>query len=177
MFKPLAILVSGFAALATSTAALSTESIYTGLQYNNIELDNSSWNLGVISGLAGYQVNDYLAIEARLGFGVKDKEFTDNEQLSVDYSASLLGKASWKINDSFSAYGVAGLNKTKYDFDGSVPFGDSYQEEGLLVGAGIEFELMNNMSLHLEYSALPELGDSTFDTDIRSTSIGLNYRF
>lgn len=177
MFKPLTLLVSGFVALTVSTAASSTESIYTGLQYNHIELDKSSWNLGVVSAVAGYQLNDYLAIEARLGFGVKDKEFTDNEQLSVAYSASLLGKSSWKLNDSFSAYGVAGLNKTKYDFDGLVPFAASYQEAGLQVGAGLEFRLVNNMSLHLEYSALPELGDSSFNTDIRSITLGLNYSF
>jgi opacity protein-like surface antigen len=182
MLKKLAVLglASGCSVAVFSTQA--EPSAYLGVQYGQQSVDDASWDFGVLSAVAGYQFNEVLAIEGRLGAGIKDEKYSDgisSARLGIDHSYSVLGKASLPVWETFSLYAIAGFNKTKYDFEinDDDDLRETHSEDGFTYGAGAELRFTPNFSLTLEYAVLPELGDDEDDLDVDSISASLNYRF
>ncbi|WP_233080966.1 porin family protein [Rheinheimera soli] len=183
MLKKIAVALMGLGCSAAVFSAQAEQPLYFGAQYSQQSVDDLSWDFGVLSAVAGYKFNDVFAIEGRFGLGIQDEEYSSaltSAKVGVDHSYSILGKASWPMLETLSVYGIAGFNKTKYDFkvnDGDT-LRDDYSEDGLIYGAGAELHLTSNLSLNLEYAVLPEIGDDDEDNlDVESISAGINYRF
>lgn len=183
MLNKIALTLVGLSCSAAVFSAQAEQPFYLGAQYSQQSVDDASWDFGVVSGVAGYKLNEVFAIEGRLGVGVQDEEYSgafNTAKVGIDHSYSLLGKASWPVLETLSVYGIAGFNKTKYDFkvnDGD-NIRDTYSEDGLIYGAGAEVRLTSNLSINFEYAVLPEIGDDDEDNlDVDSISAGINYRF
>lgn len=183
MLNKFAVALIGLGCSAAAFTAQADQPLYFGAQYSQQSVDDASWDFGVLSGVVGYNFNEIFAIEGRLGLGIQDEEYSGaftSAKVSVDHSYSVLGKASWPVMETLSVYGIAGFNKTKYDFkinDAGDNFNDSYSEDGLIYGAGAEIRISSNLSLNFEYAVLPELGDDEDNLDVDSISAGINYRF
>ena len=183
MLKKIAVALMGLGCSMTVFSAQAEQPFYFGAQYSQQSVDDASWDFGLVSGVAGYKLNDIFAIEGRLGVGVQDEEYSgvlNQAKIGIDNSYSVLGKASWPVLETLSVYGIAGFNKTKYDFkinDEDGGLNDSLSEDGLIYGAGAELRITSNLSVNFEYAVLPELGDDEVDFDVDSLSAGINYRF
>lgn len=184
MLNKIAVAIMALGCSAAVFSAQAEQPYYFGAQYSQQSVDDLSWDFGVLSAVAGYQLNDVFAIEGRLGLGIQDEEYSDaftSAKIGIDHSYSLLGKASWPVLETLSVYGMAGFNKTKYDFkmnDEGDTLRDSHSEDGLIYGAGAELRFTPNLSFTFEYAVLPEIGDDGEDNlDVDSISAGINYRF
>lgn len=151
--------------------------LYFGAMYDKQSVDviGASFDFGLITGVVGYDISDYLSVEGRLGFGVIDEDIRDEDgenTVGVDHSYSVLLKAGTNLSDSFRLYGLAGYNKTKYGAnDGDI------SEGGLTYGIGGEMKLADNFSLNLEYAKLPDISDEEVEVDVDRLSLGVTFRF
>lgn len=183
MLNKIAVAMIALGCSAAVFSAQAEQPYYFGAQYSQQSVDDASWDFGVLSGVAGYQLNEVFAVEGRFGLGVQDEEYSGaftSAEVGIDHSYSLLGKASWPVLETLSVYGIAGFNKTKYDFkvnDDGDYLSDSHSEDGLIYGAGAELRVTPNFSFTFEYAVLPELGDDEDNLDVESISAGVNYRF
>ncbi|MBU2114486.1 MAG: porin family protein [Gammaproteobacteria bacterium] len=183
------------AAALCSTFAVhaDTENFYVGGQYSKTTLKekesgfSASVDFGSLSALAGYKINNYFAVEARLGTGVKDESYSEDgykESFGVSLQTMLLGKASYKLSNEFSVFAVAGYSKTEFEYketEGSFSYSEKDTINGLALGIGGEFRFANNVAVNVEYLMLP---DETFRDDgyslkieANNLSVGVNYYF
>lgn len=142
---------------------------YIGFNYMIIDyeddFDNNA-NLGAGGIKIGFNIIDYLAIEARGGLGLKDDE-VDVQGVDVDvkidwyYGLYLLPK--YRINQ-FQIYGIAGFTKAE---------GEEVEESDFSYGAGLEWFVSENVSLNVEYTMLFDKSDYEID----SFNIGVNCHF
>lgn len=179
MLKKIAVTLMALGCSAAVFSAQAEQPFYFGAQYSQQSVDDANWDFGLVSGIAGYQFNEIFAVEGRLGLGVQDEEYSGEltwVNIGIDNSYSVLGKASWPLLETLSVYGIAGFNKTKYDFELNNE-NYSHSEDGLIYGAGAELRITQNLSLNFEYAVLPEVGDDEDNLDVDSISAGINYRF
>ena len=136
---------------------------------------------------AGYQFNQYLAIEGRYTFSLGDHALTHNhingleEDMDIDISnIAIYLKPIYPIGD-ISIYGLLGYgqvdrthNVRNHSWDGS----------GFQWGAGLEYAINDKFSIFADYvlwydedgephEYLPRL----LDTDFSVVSVGVSYRY
>jgi len=186
-----------FAASAPFLAFSKDNGTYLGVFYGSqtydtgaLYYDDQDVNLDVITPLVGYQFNDYLSVELRLGFGVgDDTKLLDTpsvgitDQLELDLQQGALLKGSFPVNDSLSLFAYGGYVKTRYKLTSSYNFNDTdnnsyvssgaYSNKGASVGAGISYFLTDSWSLNGEIQYF----DQEDEASSRSLNIGLTYNF
>jgi opacity protein-like surface antigen len=179
------------ALLGSFAAQAEMQNFYFGGQYNKTTLKASggdaSVDFGSLTALAGYSFNDYFAVEARLGTGVKDESDRDgdySEKFGVDLQTMLLARANYSLSDAFSVFAVAGYSKTDFGYketSSSYSFSETDTVNGIALGLGAEIKLPNNFAIHLEYLKLPDetLSEGPYSIKVKSDnlSVGLNYYF
>lgn len=159
------------------------DSVNSGLDVTDDELDLTGWQVGVSAG-ANFTVSE--AIVAGI---VGDIAWTDlngdvdaDSSYSVDWTGSLRGRLGFD-GGAFLPYvtaGVAFANTTVTD----AALEDTQTHIGWTVGAGVEFAVADNVSLDLQYR-YTDFGSKTYDlggpTDFSLTShavtAGVNFRF
>jgi len=137
---------------------------------------------------AGYQFNQYLAVEGRYTFSVGNHTLTHNhlggvkEDKDIDISnVALYLKPMYPIGD-LTIYGLLGYGKVQREFNETPQH--EWDGSGLQWGAGIQYEVMENLSVFADYTLwydeenephdrLPRL----LDTDFSVVSVGLSYTF
>lgn len=164
-------------------AATNAGDVYAGASYSTVTAKEAPFSLdfGVLNGFAGYQLNDFLAVEGRVGVGIMDEsiEVFDGAavDVGVDYTAQALLKGHYAFNDVVSAYGIVGVAKTKFSFSDDIE-SDSSSDTGLTYGAGVQFALSGTSSLHLEYQKLPDMDmDDDASIGVSALTVGYTYRF
>ena len=124
----------------------------------------------------------------------------------IDHQISLLMKGAYPLTDDFSVYGLAGIASTKASesgvdlrYDGIFPEGGAIDESrldpkfydlsdthnGLVIGAGINYQLSEDYSLFIDYQIHEKFERSatyfnqefTFKRKFRTLNIGVNYSF
>ena len=181
----------------TPFSALSKNSdTYLGVLYGSqtydtgaLYYDDQDIDLDVITPLIGYQFNDYLSVELRLGFGVGDDKKLLNlinvditDKLELDLQQGVFLKGAFPLSDSVSLFAYGGYVKTRYQASSSYKFHDvdntsvssgHYSNKGASVGAGISYFITNNWSLNGEMQYF----DQEDETSSRSFNLGLTYKF
>ncbi|MDP5136101.1 outer membrane beta-barrel protein [Rheinheimera baltica] len=190
LFKKMVLVA---AVIGSFAAQAEVQNFYVGGQYNKTTLEENesgfsgSVDFGSITALAGYKFNDYLAVEARFGTGVKDKSSNEDgykESFGVDMQTMLVAKASYNLSNEFSVFAVAGYSKTDFKYEESEPgysFSETDSLNGLALGIGAEFKFSNNVAVNLEYVMLPDKtfrdGSYSFKLESNNLSLGVNYYF
>ncbi len=97
---------------------------------------------GVI-GRIGYDFNQYIGIEARAFKASIDKDFAE----TTHYGIYL--KPQYHITDRFNIYGLVGYGKTKIECDhpSLTPGTKMYDESGLSVGFGFEYDMSDDSAV------------------------------
>ena len=136
---------------------------------------------------AGYQFNQYLAVEGRYTFSVSDHTLKDNlnngneEDVDIDLSnIALYLKPIYPIGD-FSLYGLLGYGKVERENNVR---GSSWDGSGFQWGLGAQYAIMDNLLIFADYTLWYDEEDEEnpnvprlMDTDFSSMSVGLTYKF
>ncbi|WP_341501898.1 porin family protein [Gallaecimonas sp. GXIMD4217] len=163
-------LITAAALVLASTSALAAQGPYIGAHYSALEVEDSGFDvdLGVLGAQAGYNFNEFFAIEGRLGFGISDDSiFGTDVELENYYGAYLVPQ--FQFNEVFGAYALLGFTKGKIKVSG---FGsDSEDDFGYAIGA--RFNVAENANLFVEYGQLMD----THGVEFNTVTAGFNYRF
>ncbi len=159
---------------------------YVGGNYGYLRVegeDDFDDDKDVWQGLLGYRFNEYFALEGSvIDFGDYGNDVAG---ASTDgYTAAL--KGSFPITERISIYGKLGQlwSETEYTVG---TFNQDYDDESLFVGGGISFAVSQNLLINAEYtvydaeldaeSAVDDIDDTDFETDLKQASLGIEYRF
>lgn len=170
-----------------------TSAFYVGVGGSYMGLFNTSTDekittLGVMLQV-GYQYNDYIAIEGRYTLGVGKVDYkhgstvnADNSDLDTEFSnMGIYLKPMYPIGD-FHIYGLLGYGNTILT---KIPAGStsaSRGEDGFQWGVGLDYEIIENISIFADYSRVYDGKGFNFrglNSDINSVliSAGLSYKF
>lgn len=157
------------ASLLASASSLALADLYAGVDYSFIEAEEV--DLGAVAFKGGYQINDWAAVEARVGFGVDDDR---------------IGGVKAELNNVYGAYFVAGLpNDTivfPYIIGGytrgeiEVAFGGSStkaDDSDFSFGFGARLDMTDRLSANLEFMRYAETNDIEFD----GVNLGVIFKF
>lgn len=180
------LLIAAVALLSSNAvfAANQAGDVYAGASYGQqrASVDIASMEFGVATGFMGYQINENFAVEGRVGVGISDESFFDDDinqkvKFGVDYTAQALAKGSYHFNDVVSAYGIAGFAKVKYSA-GAGGANASVTDNGATYGFGLQMAVSSNSALHVEWQKLPDMDlDDAAGIDVTNISVGYTYRF
>jgi opacity protein-like surface antigen len=171
---------------------------YLGALYNAQEISIPDRDFNTAGVIAGYQLNEYFALETRFttgtsgysgSYGATKPEGSYKEE--IDTQASLLIKASYPIFHSFKFYGLAGYTNTKLEINGlgqnndsqgnitgDFPFKHSESHSGFSYGLGLDYQINSKFNVFIDYQVLPDFEpNSTISKSWKSTTIGVNYSF
>ncbi|MCL2916464.1 porin family protein [Shewanella corallii] len=146
---------------------------YLGGQFNYVDAETGSGGVRLpgVSFLTGYQYNDYLGLEARIGVGVGDDSNTANGtkveyELDYYYGGYLVGTVP--LTESFDLYALAGYAKAEATVkaNGTSVKGD---DSKFSYGGGLKWNANRNWTFSAEYLMLVE--------DMDSVNVGITYRF
>ena len=130
--------------------------------------------LANVSLLAGYNFNEYVAVEGRY-----TTSFAKEDSLEMD-GWSLFVKPQYPVSEDFSIYALLGFGGVTMDgINGSAVDVD---ETGFQWGLGMEYAVMENISLFADYTSLAADMDGYFyngalEVDADALTIGMNYKF
>lgn len=193
MFKLIPTVVLAGSFLATAGYAQAQDSgFYLGGHYaqHKVELESdfadTDLKFGVAGVSAGYQLNQFLALEARYAEGIEDEDIvdgSDSAKFEIDRNMALMARGSIPLGERFSLFATAGYGETRYALTYNIPGltgSETSTEKGVIYGAGAAFNLTEQLSLVADYTILPELedkDDGLFESDVSLMTVGLNYRF
>ena len=130
--------------------------------------------LGNVSLVAGYNFNEYIAVEGRYTTSFAHED-------SVEMSGwSLFVKPQYPVTEDFSVYALLGFGGVILDgVDGAVVDVD---DTGFQWGLGASYMVMENVSLFADYAWLANDMDGVFyngalQIDVDAFTIGVNYQF
>ena len=130
--------------------------------------------LGNVSLLAGYDFNEYIAVEGRYTTSFSHED-------SVEMSGwSIFAKPQYPVSEDFSIYALLGFGGVILDgVDGAVVDVD---DTGFQWGLGASYMVMENISLFADYTWLANDMDGLFfngavQVDVDAFTIGVNYHF
>ena len=173
-----------------------------GYQYLEIEPDgaDSGVDTNAIGARLGYQFNPVFSIEGELASGIDDGEFdynVDEDSFDLDdnndgdfndliaasgdiglnYLVGVYGKAEVPVTERLDVYGRAGYAYIDLDASVQTPGGTTLatiedSEEGPAFGAGLSYDLTENVYLKGDYTYY-----SFEDTDTNGVMVGVGYKF
>jgi len=161
---------------------------YVGLGFGQVAINDDPTAEEITSTMvmlqAGYQYNDYIAIEGRASFGFSSEYepgITGNLSSDFDediFSWGLYVKPMYPVTEAFDIYALLGYGGVEL---GNLHNGDAY-ESGFQWGLGAQYEVMENILIFVDYVSLYD--DTGFDyraqlEDVNSDAwtLGVSYRF
>lgn len=172
----LALMLSvGLTIPAMAMAAGTDPGFYAGAGYtfanvesNDVDVDA---DLGVLFLRGGYQINKYLAVEARLGEGVQDEKI-HGVKLELDEMYGVYAKVGLPTDVGLYPYALLGMTHAK--LKGSVPgYSTTSTDSDISYGIGADYWFNKQLSAGLEYA---NFYDKDGDT-ISGLTLGVNYKF
>ncbi len=152
-----------------------TDTIVDDLFYRGDQVDGTNNGLALI---AGYNINDFVAVEGRYTF-ISEDNFADNYGYTekVDGEAwSIFVKPQYSVTPEFKVYGLLGY--------GGVELSDSWDAtidtDGFQYGLGGAYAVTRNVELFADWTKAADYEDNDFmllniNTDLYT--FGANYKF
>ena len=172
-------------ALGSSTAKVSSQAkVCGGCQYDKLNQTHSkapdkilkwggSGDSTSMMALAGVEVNDFLAVEARLTKAVSDYTIKDHKPIGYVNGAVYL-KPQYKF-EMGSVYGLLGYGVSKIDF-----MGNSTTTSGFQYGAGASYNVNDELAVFADYTKLygggKKISEATTMNGIDSVNAGVIYK-
>ncbi|MZR61333.1 porin family protein [Alcanivorax sp. DP30] len=152
---------------------------YSQIQYDNEEFDTDTLKIDAATVNAGFEVTDFLALEARGGVGLnEDSQGIADFELDHLYGGYV--KLGAPISDTVRPYVIGGYTKAKgtVSADGEVAgvtysFSDSENFEDESWGAGLDMNITDTLGANLEYMRYID----TDEEEISGISVGLRSAF
>jgi len=180
-----------------------TSAFYAGLGYGYFKQKNDDitynsqdlWSIEIetdnILFQAGYQYNQYVAVEARYWMGIGDATITGLDGTSSDESGDYASwgiylKPMYPVTERFNIYAMLGYASTSLESDS----GAYWDTDGFSWGAGAEFGVTEHVFIFADYVNLmtpdsfdlhaPKYGvipDIDMDGDLYTFNLGVTYKF
>ena len=170
------------ASMVTSPALAQGFYVDGGYTFLGIDVEDGGTSLdvdlGAITGHAGYDINEYLAVEGEAGFGVQDEEASGggiSAELSLNYLVGAYGKAKYPLQDNIDLYARAGLVNAELEATvtgGGETASESQSETGFGYGVGADAYFGPNSGLRVDYTRY-----DIEDVEANAFSIGYKFRF
>lgn len=151
-----------------------------GYAYDEVTIGNSfeGNNNGFFIG-AGYNVNEFVAIEGRYNEGIEDSASfveagVDLGDLSLS-AVSLFVKPQYSFDD-VKVYGLAGMSMTEIEFN-SLNEKVLDWETSFAYGIGGAYSFGTDVEVFVDYTMLYDDGNEDIDGEISSVNVGVNYKF
>ncbi len=165
-------------AVLASAVSLAQADFYAGgniLYINYDESGVSDINPIALYGNVGKWLNDWLAVEARAGFGVRDdsaRVFDVKADLELTHLVGAYVKAGIPNETMIFPYAVAGYSHLKAKVSvGS--FSESDSGSDFSYGLGVDFRVTESAAVNLEYMRYY----SKSGVDVDGITLGVNFRF
>jgi len=158
---------------------------YAGLGYSCLQMDFDTPDMDIrsmssLSATAGYNINQYLAVEGRYTVSLGDlnveTKYTDTDEEGDMSNIALYLKPKYTVS-SFTAYGLVGYGELTVD-NGNI----EVSEAGFQYGVGLSAMATDNVEVYVDYRRL--YNDEAFDglslnKDVSANSFtaGVNYHF
>lgn len=130
--------------------------------------------LGNATLFAGYDFNEYVAVEGRYS-----ASFTKEASAKMS-GFSIFVKPQYPVSDEFSIYGLVGYGLVNIDNTNSIHNVD-VNEKGFQWGLGASYAVTEDISISLDYTLLGKDMDGRFlranSADIDAITLGIQYRF
>lgn len=155
---------------STTSSASSILGIYAGVSAGQAEIENTSPTQDSTASkvYAGYRILGPIAIEvARVDLGEFGVLPTSIDGIAVD---AVLYLPAGLIN----VFAKAGVFNWNVDYNGALPADSGTNTK---FGFGVEYNLLLNVDLRLEWETYTGVGGSTINEDISVISIGANIAF
>jgi len=152
--------------------------------------------LGDVVLKAGYEFNDYLAVEARGGYGVSEADHDGGGTSKIKENYGIYLKPQLPLGDKVSLFGLAGYAKAKVESTGGKAGSliGEVDEASPSFGLGLEFNINDSWSVVAEGVRLLHSVENTYnikgekkgtisgtkpedDINLDTYGLGLNYRF
>jgi len=145
----------------------------SGATLNFASGETGADRIGNATLLAGYDINSYVAVEARYTTAI-----TSDDKAKMS-GISIFLKPQYEVSDELALYGLLGYGKVKIDSKNHSNVDVS--KGGFQWGLGLSYDITPEISTFVEYASLAHNMDGTFLTDdsasVDALSIGLTYRF
>ena len=169
----LGLMVSAISVSATYAQDSSPSNWYFGGSYAQLDTDiaDVEFDLGALTFNAGYQINDYVAVETRLGAGIADDDY-EGIDLELDQFWGVYAKVGIPTGAAFYPYVVLGYTKAELELSGN-GYSESDSGNDTSYGIGANFSVNDNVGVFAEYM-------NWYDKDeveITGFNIGVNYKF
>ena len=158
--------------IGVGLAAVSSRDAAVSLDFTSEKAGQD--RLGDFSLLAGYNFNEYIAVEGRY-----TTTFTDEDLVEMD-AWSLFVKPQYPVSEDFSIYALLGFGGVTMDgINGS---GVDVDDNGFQWGVGVEYEAMENFSIFADYTSLANdmeglYWNGALEVDADAFTIGMKYKF
>jgi outer membrane immunogenic protein len=161
----------------------------------NQNVSNDGWQYGAQAGydmrLGGAVVGIEGMISGSSGTGSTTDTAGNVYKLNAGTTFGFSARAGFLVSDPVLLYGRLGYTWASYNYVFNDTVENSYDQDGLLVGLGVEYQFSDNISARLEWN-YSDLGDDVFQRppvppsvflpqelnfDRSSVLLGVNFRF
>ena len=131
--------------------------------------------LGNVTFLAGYDYNEYIAVEGRY-----TTSFTKED--IVEMSAwSIFAKPQYPVTEEFTVYALLGFGGVTMDSVNAAYFVD-VDDTGFQWGLGLSYDVTETVTIFGDYTSLASgmdgiYWDGEFESDADAFTLGVTYRF
>jgi len=161
---------------APAIVAPDASGFYLGTGYSYTTADASVGiisaddNLNTLALIAGYKVNEYIAVEGRYSMSNTGNMFSD---FDTNYDTwAVYAKPMYPVTEELDVYALVGYAKSDFiDNDG-----------GFSYGAGASYEVLENVEFFVDYTVLADntiavVTGNDVDMKISAWTAGVNYKF
>ncbi|BAF73229.1 outer membrane protein [Sulfurovum sp. NBC37-1] len=141
---------------------------------------------------AGYNFNDYIAVEGRYWFGMSETinyTFVGNQDTTID-AWGIYVKPQYPVTDAFNIYALLGYGSADLSIDNVAGTGLDYVSDsvdGFSWGLGASYEVTENVAFFVDYVNIYDDNDNYYnastgyeydvDNTIQSWNFGVTYNF
>jgi len=130
--------------------------------------------LGNVTLLAGYDFNEYVAVEGRYSTSITQEEIAEMSGFSI------FVKPQYAVDEDFSVYGLLGYGSVTLDNTNAQSNVD-VDDSGFQWGLGASYKVSNDVSVFVDYTSLANDMDGSYvhanSADVDAVTVGVTYRF
>jgi len=165
------------------TSLSQAEDFYLGYDFLKVNYDESGVNKAfdptAFTWKAGYSVNEYFAVEARVGLGIdsdsKQNLITDaglgltTATVELNRVYSLLLKGSYPLLKGLNVNAYVGGSRVKFLVDSNQNYHSENSDGSVSVGAGLSYDITTDVFLNADYMA--------YTKNVKAVQVGMGFRF
>ena len=156
---------------------------YLGYDYLKVNYEDSGVNKDfdptAVTWKAGYEINEYLGVEARVGVGessdtrynlIKDNGFgLTTATVKLDRVYSVFVKGSYPLVQGLKLNGYLGASRVKFLVDSNQNYHSENSDNSVSLGLGLGYDIVSDVFINADYMIYTE--------NVTAMQVGMGFRF